>query len=185
MKNIAKKITITRIVLSIVLLFLNAFTLPFFVVYIYCGISTILDGYLAKKRKEETAEETKLDRIANIIFIAAAMYKIIPELYIPLLLFIWLGFVVIIKIYNMIITYLDHKKISLPESKLTKLAGIMFFIAPLIVANSDTIIVYVLLCLVATAAALNETKLIKLEEEQKTSANTMTVQTYNFNQKSK
>lgn len=185
MKDIAKKITISRIVLSIALLFTTVFTTPFYIIYIYCGLSDILDDYFAKKRKEEMGEGTKLDTVADIVFIVCGMIKIVPDLLLPKLLFFWFGFIVIVKIYNILYSLIHFKTIKLPYSLISKIAGALLFLTPLIVSKSDSDIIYVLCCLVATAAVINETKLVKKEEEDKKAANTMTVQTYDFNQKSK
>ncbi|MBQ5555857.1 MAG: CDP-alcohol phosphatidyltransferase family protein, partial [Erysipelotrichaceae bacterium] len=48
-KNLANIITFTRILGTLCLIFLTPLTLPFFVVYIWCGLSDVLDGFVARK----------------------------------------------------------------------------------------------------------------------------------------
>ena len=48
--------------------------------YIYCGISDILDGFIARKTKNESEIGAKLDSVSDIIFVVVAMIKILPFL---------------------------------------------------------------------------------------------------------
>lgn len=47
MKYLPNALTLLRIVLCVPLLFLRPFSVWFFVLYTICGISDMLDGYLA------------------------------------------------------------------------------------------------------------------------------------------
>ena len=54
MKHIANYISISRIIMSIVLIATAPFSVMFYIIYIYCGISDMLDGYIARKSKNES-----------------------------------------------------------------------------------------------------------------------------------
>ena len=69
MKNIANYISISRIVMSILLLVTKTLTLPFIIIYLYCGVSDMVDGYIARKSKNTSKIGEKLDSIADIIFV--------------------------------------------------------------------------------------------------------------------
>ena len=80
MKNIANFISISRAIMSIMLLIPETFSIAFYVVYIYCGISDMLDGFIARKSKNESKIGARLDSISDIIFVIVAMIKILPML---------------------------------------------------------------------------------------------------------
>ena len=65
-RNLANYITFGRMILSLVLLLLDARFIPFYVIYVLCGLSDMLDGYVARKFKIATDFGGKLDSIADI-----------------------------------------------------------------------------------------------------------------------
>ena len=58
--------------MSIMLLTPESFSIYFNITYIYCGISDILDGFIARKSKSESESEIgdRLDSTADVLFVA-------------------------------------------------------------------------------------------------------------------
>lgn len=54
--------------MSILLSVTETFSIPFYIIYFYCGISDMLDGYIARKIKNTSQIGAILDSIADIIF---------------------------------------------------------------------------------------------------------------------
>ncbi|MBQ1900322.1 MAG: CDP-alcohol phosphatidyltransferase family protein [Erysipelotrichaceae bacterium] len=79
-KNMANIITLTRLIGTIALFFTDTMSAEFFVIYIWCGISDILDGFIARKTNTISALGSKLDSISDISFYTMMMYKILPFL---------------------------------------------------------------------------------------------------------
>ena len=52
MEYIANYISISRAIMSIILLIPETFSIAFSIIYIYCGISDMLDGFIARKFKD-------------------------------------------------------------------------------------------------------------------------------------
>ncbi len=69
MKNVANYISISRIIMSIILFVTETFSIAFYIVYIYCGISDMLDGFIARKSENESRIGARLDSAADIIFV--------------------------------------------------------------------------------------------------------------------
>ena len=113
MKNVANYISISRIIMSVLLLIPEAFTIAFYTIYIYCGISDMLDGFLARKSKNESKIGARLDSVSDIIFVIVAMIKILPLLNIVKGIIIWVVFIALIKIANVICGYTYYKKNSI------------------------------------------------------------------------
>ena len=49
MKNVANYISISRIIMSVLLIITEAFSVAFYIIYICCGISDMLDGFIARR----------------------------------------------------------------------------------------------------------------------------------------
>lgn len=64
----ANIITLTRIIFSISLPFIKKNNLLFLLLYTICGLTDILDGYIARKTKTESSFGAKFDTIADLIF---------------------------------------------------------------------------------------------------------------------
>ena len=161
MKNIANYITISRIILSILLLATKAFSIPFYIIYIYCGISDMLDGLIARKSKIESELGARLDSVADIIFVIVSMIKIIPIMNLSKVIIIWLVLIILIKLVNFICCYIYYKKIVFPHTIANKITGFILFVAPFIIFNTDSIILEIIICSIATFAAVQEEHYIR------------------------
>lgn len=161
MKSIANYISISRIIMSIILLILETFSLAFNIIYIYCGVSDMLDGFIARKSKSESEIGARLDSVADIIFVIAAMIKILPTLNLTKGIIIWIAVIAFIKLVNVIRSYINYKKIVLPHTTLNKITGFILFIAPFIIVKTNSMIFEIIICIMATFAAVQEGQEVK------------------------
>ena len=91
-------ISALRIAGSIGLLFCNVTGWPFWTLYALCGISDMVDGWLARKLHAETKAGAILDSVADLSFVACCAIRLLPHLSIPSWLWIWAGIIVVIKL---------------------------------------------------------------------------------------
>lgn len=82
-KHIANILTGCRILGSILLLFFSAFSVGFYTVYLLCGFSDMVDGTVARKTNSTSQLGSQLDTIADLIFVVAAMIKLLPAIHLP------------------------------------------------------------------------------------------------------
>ena len=99
-KHIANILTGCRILGSILLLFFPAFSPGFYITYLLCGFSDMIDGTIARKPNSISKFGSQLDTAADLIFAGASLFKLLPALPIPGWLWIWAGAIAIIKISN-------------------------------------------------------------------------------------
>ena len=156
MKNIANYLSISRIIMSIILAISETFSFPFYIIYIYCGISDMLDGYIARKTKSTSKIGAGLDSVADIIFVIVAIIKILPALYLSKGIIIWIVIIALIKVTNIICAYICYKKLVLPHTIANKITGFILFIAPFIILNTNSIVFEIIICSIATFAAVQE-----------------------------
>ena len=79
-KHLANIITSTRRIGTIALIFTDPLSDVLFAIYIWCGISDILDGFVARKLKTVSQLGSKLDSISDLSFYTMMMIKVLPYL---------------------------------------------------------------------------------------------------------
>ena len=121
-------ISILRIAGSVSLLFCDVTGLPFWVLYVSCGFSDMVDGWLARKLHAESITGALLDSVADIVFMACCAVRLLPILEIPTWLLIWAGIIVTIKIINQISALVVCKRFCFPHTWANKLTGFMLFL---------------------------------------------------------
>ena len=156
MKNIANYISISRIIMSILLIPTKTFSILFYSIYIYCGLSDMLDGFLARRYKITSEIGAKIDSVADIVFVFISIVKILPVLNLSKEIYIWCIIIAIIKICNVICGYAYYKKLELPHTAANKITGFVLFITPFLIQCIDLVIVEILICVLATFSAVQE-----------------------------
>lgn len=161
MEDIMKKyaaniITCFRIILSIVMLFFPTFSFEFFVVYLLCGLTDMIDGTVARKTNSVTVFGSKLDTIADIVFILTAFIKIIPVIEIPVWILRWGCMIAFIKIMNILSGFIYKKRFMVEHTIMNKITGALLFLFPLTFHCFEIRYTVVIICIVATFAAIQE-----------------------------
>ena len=156
MKNIANYISISRIIMAMVLLLSKTFSKTFYIIYIYCGLSDILDGFLARKYKITSKFGAKIDSVADMLFVGVSLLKILPVIEISIGIYIWIIIIVLIKVFNIILGYMYYKKLTLLHTIANKITGLALFVVPLMMNFIDIKILEILICGVATFSAIQE-----------------------------
>ncbi|MBR4801259.1 MAG: CDP-alcohol phosphatidyltransferase family protein [Bacteroidales bacterium] len=158
MKLIPNIITALRFLGAACLLICKPAGVAFWVIYGLCGLSDMLDGYLARKLQAESKTGAVLDSVADICFVACCAIQIIPIIQIPIWLWIWAGVIVAIKIVNQILALIVCKGFRFPHTTANKLTGFLLFLSVPTVFWS--IIPIAIVTGVATFAAIQEGHLI-------------------------
>ena len=154
MKHLPNIITALRIVGSIGLLFCNVAGWQFWTLYVLCGLSDMVDGWLARRLHAESKTGSILDTIADLSFGACCAIQLLPTMSIPSWLWIWAGIIVIIKIVNQILSLLIIKQFCFPHTIANKLTGFLLFLTVLTI--SWRIIPIAIVEIIATFAAVQE-----------------------------
>ena len=155
-RHIANILTICRILGSILLLFFPAFSPAFYILYLFCGVSDMIDGSIARKTNSASQLGSQLDTIADLIFVAAAMVRLLPVIHLPGWLWIWGGIIAMIKIGNILWGYVSKKQLIALHTILNKLTGLLLFLLPLTTSCVETKYASIVVCFIATCAAVQE-----------------------------
>ena len=163
-RHIPNMITLSRIPMAVALPFVQSSPAVFWTLYLLCGLSDVLDGAVARSTGTVSRLGEKLDTIADIIFVAVWMLLFIPAIDVGRWLWIWTGVIALIKVVN-VISGLAMKKGFLAKHTLAnKATGILLFLLPMVILLEVIKVPYiVLVCLLATFAAIQEGPLIRTE----------------------
>lgn len=96
----ANLVTGCRIACSIWMLFFPAFSDWFYILYLLCGLTDMIDGTIARKTNTASRFGARLDTIADFIFVVAALVKLLPVMHLPKWLWIWIAVIAAIKMMN-------------------------------------------------------------------------------------
>ena len=166
MKHIANIITGSRIVFSIALLFIPPLSPVFYVLYCAAGLTDMTDGTVARKTNTVNAFGAKLDSIADFIFVAVCLIKLLPILDIPIWLYIWIAVIALIKGIIMIFGYVMQKKWISPHTAMNKITGALCFLLPFTLSFINLKYSAFIVCAAATFSAIQEGYFIKAGREQ-------------------
>ncbi len=129
MNRIPNIISAFRILGAFFLLFFYPVTVAFWVIYGLCGISDMLDGYLARKLHAESKTGAVLDSVADLCFVVCCAIRLVPVVQIPTWLWIWALVIVSIKIVNQVSALIVCKRFCFPHTKANKLTGFLLFLS--------------------------------------------------------
>ena len=162
----ANMITGCRILCSIILLFVPAFLPTFYILYFVGGLTDMIDGAIARKTNTANEFGSRLDTIADMVFVVVCMIKLLPVLTIPTWLCIWIGVIAIIKVFNIISGCIVQKKFVAKHTIMNKVTGAVLFIFPFTLSIVDLNYSGVFICTIAILAALQEGYLIRIENNK-------------------
>lgn len=146
---------------AIGLLFFDVGSVIFWVFYSVCGISDMLDGYLARRLRCESKAGAVLDSLADLVFVACCCYKLLLVLAFPKWLWIWGGAIVAMKVINQICALVMYKKCVFPHTIANKVTGALLFIGVPLTLFLESIVPMIVVAAVATFAAVQEGHFIR------------------------
>ena len=147
-------ITLLRMAGSLGLLLCDVTGVAFWIIYALCGISDIVDGWLARKLNCVTRTGALLDSLADICFVACCAWRLLPILELPQWLWLWAGVIVVIKVVNQLSALVMHGRCSFPHTLANKVTGFLLFIA--VPMTFVSIIPISIVAAIATFAAIQE-----------------------------
>ena len=153
---IANGITVSRILFSLAMVLFPPSSVPFAVLYVLCGLTDVLDGFLARKLHTESKTGERLDSIADLFFAVVYAVKILPFLNISLWMWIWVAVIGVVEITSILIASTKAHRLLIEHSFGNKLTGLLLYLLPLSVCVVDVKYTAPLVCTVATGTVIKE-----------------------------
>lgn len=164
----ANIITGFRIACALALIFCPPFSRWFYVLYILGIASDVFDGLTARCLGKETKLGARLDTIADIVFTAIVILKVVLTVSIPAWLIIWIVGIAVIKCINIISGFVIYKRFVAEHTVMNKICGVLLFAIPLCIGRypwQPVAVLIILTCASATFAAVQEGHYIRIGKE--------------------
>ena len=153
---IANCITVSRLLFSLAMILFPPSSVPFAVLYVLCGLTDVLDGFVARKLHTESKIGEMLDSAADLFFAVVYAVKILSFLNIPLWMWIWVAVIGAVKITSILIASTKAHRLLIEHSFGNKLTGLLLFFLPLSACVADVKYGAILVCVVATGTVIKE-----------------------------
>jgi phosphatidylglycerophosphate synthase len=167
MRHAANLVSISRIFFSVLLVPFLANRPVFLVIYLYCGFSDVLDGYIARKTGTQSLTGARLDSLADFVMYAAVVIilfiraEAVLTKFLPLLVALLLA-----KLANIAVAWLKHGVFVIGlHTWGNKLTGFLAYLGPILLlfVQPEKFILPVLF--VAVLSALEESAIHLFSED--------------------
>lgn len=156
MKLIPNLLSILRLASSIFLLLISPLSAAFFILYLLCGISDVLDGYIARKTDNVTSVGSILDSSADVFFLIVVIVKIMPLLTIPVWMWCWIGLIAFLRIISLVVAAIKYHTFAYLHTYMNKFTGLVIFAFPAFYVWLGLPVAITFVCLIATLSAIEE-----------------------------
>lgn len=126
----------------------------------------MIDGTVARKTGTVSEFGSRLDTAADFILVIVCLIKLLPALHVPTWLIIWIIVIAVIKAINLLSGYVLRKEIVVLHTVMNRVTGLLLFALPLTLSFIDLNYSGVVVCAVATFAAIQEGHLIRTGAER-------------------
>ncbi|ETT34181.1 MULTISPECIES: CDP-alcohol phosphatidyltransferase family protein [unclassified Paenibacillus] len=165
MKLVPNCITLSRIGLALLLLYLAPLGTGFTVVYLLCGITDLLDGPIARMSGTVSSLGAKLDSVADMTLAGTALYTLYPFLGLTFGLLLWIVLIAVIRGASILTALRKFSTYGSIHTYGNKLAGLLLFLTPLLLPYVNQAIWTIAVCLIATLSAIEELILLLISSE--------------------
>ena len=125
-------ITCIRLIGTVAMPFTKLFSTEFYVVYSVCGISDVLDGWLARLFKQSSDFGSRLDSIADLLFYFIMLLMVFPVLWAELPWPIWIavGAIILLRLFSYTTAAIKYRCFASIHTYGNKLTGFSMFCVP-------------------------------------------------------
>lgn len=165
-KQIPNILTVARIIIAVAVMFIEPYSVLFYVLYAFCGVSDLIDGSIARALKVDGRIGETLDTIGDTLLTWTTTHMVAMYAHKVDGLDCWVGMVIAIlvvfasRILGALVTLVRFKKFSMLHTIGNKVGMIIFYLYPFMyialrTAGGADIGLYVI-CALCTLAGLEE-----------------------------
>jgi CDP-diacylglycerol--glycerol-3-phosphate 3-phosphatidyltransferase len=157
MRKLPNLLSILRMILSFSLLWCLDDRILFVALYLLCGLTDLLDGYIARKYDCQTRVGAILDSIADLCMFFIIVFALITWMG-TVSSILWAGFLSIagIRVINMLIALIRFRQFAILHTLANKASGVLLFLYPVEYLLFRSNVLLFLLFAVALFSAIEE-----------------------------
>ena len=156
MKSLPNILTAARMLFAAPLLFLPLKSGAFFAVYLLCGLTDMLDGWLARHLHAESPFGARLDSLADFAVIAVLLWRFFPVLAPDVLVLSFVLTIAALRFAAALTAKCRFGKLGFLHTAGNKLTGLALFIYPLTLTLTQSGAILIALLALATLSAIEE-----------------------------
>lgn len=156
MKTIPNCISFSRIIFSVILIFVKPLSISFYAVYIICGVSDIMDGIIARKTGTTSMFGAKLDSVADMVMDIVLLFVFYKIVNFEFKVIIWIFLIAFIRLASMIAAVKKYKTFASIHTYGNKTTGILLFGFPILLFYIEINSLIYFICAVASISAIEE-----------------------------
>ena len=156
MKIVPNILSISRILLAFVLLAVKPLSPQFFVIYIVCGVTDMIDGTIARRFKATSSLGSKLDSIGDVVLTFIMLYIILPIIQLPVWMLVWIVLIIVLRFVSVGVAIFRYRVLTLLHTIMNRIVALALFLFPFSLLFLDTYITAIVLCVIASLAAIEE-----------------------------
>lgn len=149
-------ITLIRVFGAVSLLFAEPFSFLFYALYIACGLSDALDGYLARRMGATSKLGQVLDSVADFLFIGLVLFIFISHIELPWWSILWIILIAAARFLSVIVGFGKYGKLAFLHTYSNKATGFALFLFPFLYSVIPLNTTILLVSSIATISALEE-----------------------------
>jgi len=156
MKVVPNCISFSRIVLSLVLIYIKPLSVAFYVIYIICGFSDMVDGFIARRMGTTSVLGERLDSIADMMMVVVLLVVLFPIINPSNKIIIWTIVIGIIRLTAMGVALIKYKTFASLHTYGNKISGLILFLLPIFISFIHTDVAMYIICVMASISAIEE-----------------------------
>ena len=156
-RHIPNLLSIIRIVLSLFIIIVAKNNRLLFVIVLLCGLTDVLDGYIARKYKLESKLGAKLDSLGDYtFFLMLVLYFFIWRLNLIEDNSIFIVLVIMVRLSSLVVCWIKNKKVYSLHTIANKVTGLLLYVGILIEILIERKDMIVFLLVISLISALEE-----------------------------
>ena len=160
----ANFLTALRILCGVMILGCPVFSGQYFLLFLLGGLTDAADGAAARRLGTASEAGAKLDTAADFVFFSSVLIRLACAAVFPAWLLCWSGIILLIKLSGVLAGFVRHRRFITVHTALNRLCGAAVYACLLLAApcfpRPLRIAAAALACIVCTAAAVHEFRLI-------------------------
>lgn len=156
MKSLPNIISVSRIIFSIFLIYTKPLSITFYIIYMICGFSDIIDGFIARKTGTTSRLGEKIDSISDMAMVGVLLVILYPVINPKIEIIAWIILITIIRFTSIIVAFTKYKTFVSLHTYGNKITGLILFVTPIFLLFINVNALLPIVCIIASLSAIEE-----------------------------